>query len=51
MSGDSSCRVLLAGEASDEGHYGTVHGALIAGRREADRIIAHREKKAKQQQE
>ena len=46
MSVDGSLRVLLAGEASDERHYGTVHGALFSGRREADRILEFRQKTA-----
>lgn len=32
-------RVFFAGEATDIEHTGTVHGALISGRREADRIL------------
>ena len=32
-------RVLFAGEASNEKHYSTVHGAVESGWREADRII------------
>ena len=33
------CRVLFAGEATNEKHYSTVHGAIESGWREADRII------------
>jgi spermine oxidase len=32
-------RVLFAGEATNEKHFGTVHGAIESGWREADRII------------
>ncbi|UCG11333.1 MAG: FAD-dependent oxidoreductase [Deltaproteobacteria bacterium] len=31
-------RLFFSGEATDENHYGTVHGALVAGEREALRI-------------
>ena len=32
-------RVLFAGEATNEKHFGTVHGAIESGWREAGRII------------
>lgn len=31
--------ILFAGEATDKHHYGTVHGAISAGKREAKRIV------------
>jgi len=34
--------LLFAGEATEEEHYQTVHGALLSGRREAKRILAAR---------
>ena len=32
-------QILFAGEATNERHYSTVHGAVESGWREADRII------------
>ena len=32
-------RVLFAGEATNQRHFSTVHGAIESGWREADRII------------
>ena len=31
--------VLFAGEATEQGHYGTAHGAMMSGRREARRLL------------
>ena len=32
-------RILFAGEATIKGYFATVHGALLSGQREAERII------------
>jgi len=40
-------RLLFAGEATDERFYSTVHGAFASGVREAERILASRKKKEK----
>ncbi len=32
--------LLFAGEATHPTHYGTTHGALLTGRREAERLVA-----------
>ena len=38
-------QILFAGEATNEKHYSTVHGAVESGWREADRIICSLTKK------
>ncbi|KAI1894288.1 hypothetical protein AGOR_G00114280 [Albula goreensis] len=40
-SGTKSLQVLFAGEATNHSFFSTVHGALMSGWREGDRLISH----------